>query len=351
MGHRGALLAIVVLSTLAAAAELRIGPSTTVVSSLGPCDRTASRCLAAAGPMVVWLEDFGDQTRLQSLSGTIAEARAIDQPAIATDGQSYLVIWQQGGVTIGAADLRSGNTFTFSTDRTADPPANVVWTGLEYALALPESVVFIRDGAVVNKTAFGDGTAALAAASGNSLLIVRRTAKMVPRLPYPFDEISKRLMPVYASIVFGDTAGRSRELFISEFGHAASVAAGGDGYLLVWKDDRFVHAMRLDQNGHRVSSGEIFDRPAEQGGATDVIATRDGWLVAWDNNGSVLAAELDANGMLIGQVVTVATEARSPSIVRIGEDRFQIFYRRDGSIESRVISASGAQPPRRRAVR
>ena len=63
------------------------------------------------------------------------------------------------------------------------------------------------------------------------------------------------------------------------------------------------------------------------------------------------AAELNANGMLIGQVVTVATDARSPSIVKIGEDRFQIFYRRDTSIESRVISGSAAQPPRRRAVR
>lgn len=299
--------------------------------------------------MLVWIEDAGSQTRLRSLSGVIAEAKEIDHPAIATDGQSFLVTWQQSAVTVSAAHLPSGNTFTFATDRTADPVANVVWTGLEYAIAMPQSVVFLRDGAVARTTSIGDSTAALAAVNGNSLLIVRRTSKLVSMLPYPFDLISKRLMPVFAAQVIGNGTSRSRELFISEKAHAASVAGGGDGYLLVCKEEGVLRALRIDQNGDRVNSAEVIARNIDDGGATALVATRDGWLVLWDDAGATFAAEVDANGRKVGEIVTVAAEGRSPAVVTIGEDRFRVFYRTATSIDSRVIG--NVPPPRRRAVR
>ena len=93
-------------------------------------------------------------------------------------------------------------------------------------------------------------------------------------------------------------------------------------------------------------------------GATTVAATRDGWLVLWDHedaNGeaAIVAAELDADGDPVAPIVTIATGARSPSVVTLAADRFRLFYRTATSIESRVV-ATGTEtvaPSKRRSVR
>lgn len=359
MGRRSLVLVTLVLFALSAAA-LDPGSRTIELTGLAPCDRNTLRCLAAAGPMLVWVEDSENATRLRAaISGVrvdVAESRLIDHPAVATDGTSFLIIWEQDDSAISAAELSADGaviaTAKFRTEgRVADPPAGVVWNGTEYAIALPESVVLWRNGAVARRIPLPGGTGSLPAANGNAVLVVRRASKWISRLPYPFDSISRVQVPILVANVIGSSAGPPRELLILEEGNAAALAGGGDGYLLVWKDEQFVRAMRLDQNGERVNSTGIVGRHSGRGGSVDVAATRDGWLVSWDDEGAVFAAELDANANRIG-TVTVATEGRSPAIVMIGEDRFRLFYRTATSIESVVVTTGESEPPaRRRAVR
>jgi hypothetical protein len=361
-GRRSLVLLAIAFVSLNVAAAVDLGPRSVDLTGLGPCDRSTSRCIAAAGPMLVWVEDFEDRTRLRAAIGTaridLFESRVIDHLAVATDGRSFLVIWEHDDLgvdpAISAAEVSADGSVlgraTFPIDDpVADPPAGVVWNGVEYAIALPEFVVFWRNGAVARRITTPGSTGSLPAANGNSILVVRRASKWISTLPYPFDLISRRLVPILVANVIGGSAGPSRELLILESGNAAALAGGGDGYLLVLKDDRYVRALRLDQNGGRVNSGEVVARYDGRGGAVDAIATRDGWLVVWDDGGSVFAAELGANGDA-GDVIEIA-EGRSPAIVKLAEGRFRVVYRTATAIESVALSIADAAPPRRRAVR
>ena len=379
MGRLVAFAAFVLSFAFAAAAAVDVGPSRVEIAPAGDCPRTTTRCVAAAGDanaqVLLWLEEAAPSgSRLLAESGGLRtelfRGRRLDQPAAATDGESFVAVWESldAGVfaLAGAQVLADGSVagrWTFGRwDLLSDPGAGVVWTGLEYAVAVPEEVFFIRDGGFRRRVRLTSGYAhpnqkgSLPAFNANSLLVVRATARYyLGNLPTMAPTI---IVPTLSTNVVGSSSGRMRELMAPDpASHAFSLAAGGDGYLLVWKDDGNVRALRLDQNGGAVGSGEAVTRPVRSGGVTAVAPTRSGWLVLWDDGSDsspvIRAIEVDANGRdTRGPAVTLATDGRSPAIVKLGEDRFRVFYRRGSSIESRLV-ATGSEtvPGRRRAVR
>jgi len=102
------------------------------------------------------------------------------------------------------------------------------------------------------------------------------------------------------------------------FSRSAAMAMSADGVLLAWSDDRGVVLTRDLQGEAMIISPTGLD--------PDLAAGRDGYLLVWTDNASLRAIRLDAHGNAIGSPVQLASDgASAPRVVHTAGSYHVLF--------------------------
>ncbi|HEY0160788.1 MAG TPA: hypothetical protein VGF28_26115 [Thermoanaerobaculia bacterium] len=277
------------------------------------------------------------------------------RPQVASDGESWLVVWNENGAVRSRRVLQDGTLAGTAAKVAATGYENgevcVAWNGREYlagyvavaplkAYMIPISRENVP-GAATRLSADGAPYAISCAAAGGDTLFV-----------WTSDAIEGTVVRAD-----GSTTGI---VWIGE-GRSTTVASDGERFAVAWDYGGGWDNLPYVVDWAMVSRQGLVTMVAEppvEGERPALAGTRDGFLLAWDD-GDVYALELDSHGSARGErvVVSAAPGLREVEVALAGGDVPLAVYMRElpSSLEGRfrifARTLSEASGPRRRVVR
>jgi hypothetical protein len=305
---------------------------------------------------VVTTNDLVSSTRhgLMDIDAQAAPLRPVTQilgncgtnPGIASDGSSALVAWGCLGGTGASLVLADGSNRAVAIHAATRPSLfrrdfagirRVAWDGgqyvvlstLETLLDPPVSIGYRAIATRVGPTGeilendidLGSGAGEdVAARDGTSVVVIANDGFLV------------RTMNA-AGVV-----SPPHRLVTGSFPTVPAIAAGTDGFLVVWGDLTGVRAQHLDASGNPDGTPLLLD--AAFAASVAVTAEDDGYRVAWLIPGTEIRAIRVASGSAVGAPAVVAT-GTAPALASNGNTTMLVWSAPDGT-RARPIDAEGA---------
>lgn len=316
------------------------------------CNSATGTCLATwmdarMGDADVYVSALGSNGLPPDTSGTLVStgANAQKNPAVATDGMNYLVVWEDlrnaggvptqtdvYGVLLGSTGVPIDPAgFAITTQAEEQKEVAVAWNGQTYFVVWSDKRNFalsgydiygtrvLASGAVVDpggkliSVALGDQTSPAVTSNGSGFFVVWSDKRQGP--PRTFGA------RIDASGNVIDTNGI--EIGTENEQSTPDIASDGSGYLVVWGDygildpHNRIHAVRLDEEGNKPDTDPLWISPMEANPRTPRVAWNgQHYLVAWSGGLSQAAALVGADGQFLPAVslITGANFLEGPGV-------------------------------------